>query len=181
MSSSTASNSGAFINSVRGSSYIYGCFTDIKVNINNADIGYIAGLIGEVNALKTVVDNCGSNSYVSSTNNNSAIASFIGGIKNNSGTVSNSYVGGLVQRGGYIAIGTKGTAHKVENRIGASTTSTPQPGDDSHLQLHHRQRFVLSMGVQRGHGLYPTMSVTSTSFCLWEFRPSPIPPRQISA
>jgi len=115
LTSATASNTGAFINSVRGSSYIYGCFTDIRVNINNAAIGNIAGLIGLVDAVKTVVDNCGSNSFVYSANNNSAIGSFIGGITENTGTVRNSYVGGLVQRGGHIAIGTKMPAHKVEN------------------------------------------------------------------
>lgn len=110
---------GAFINVCRGNTYLYGCFVDVPVYITNSNIGYIGGFIGSLSGDKAVIDNCGSNANVYCGNAaQSAIASFIGGISSgtpNTGIVKNCYVAGLVQMGGFIAIGQKTTSHKVQN------------------------------------------------------------------
>ncbi|MEI6579437.1 MAG: hypothetical protein WCN92_08255, partial [Eubacteriales bacterium] len=111
----TGDNFGAFLNYVRGNSFIYGCFTDVKVNIQSSTSGFIGGLIGNIDAEKATIDNCGSNSDISSTFVLSTIGSLIGGITLNTGVIKNSYAGGLVQRGGNIVVGNKIATDKLEN------------------------------------------------------------------
>ncbi len=115
-----ASNVGAFIDYVRGNSYIYGCFTDIMVDIQNSNVNYIGGLIGNINAEKATVENCGSNSFIYCLTTLPAIGSMVGGITANTngvdnGVIQNCYSGGLVQRGGNIVVGNKISSHLLTN------------------------------------------------------------------
>ncbi len=131
------SNIGTLFNFVRGNTYVYGCYTDVTVFVQNSNVGFVGGLIGNVAAAKATVDNCVSNADVYSTTEILSIGSLIGGITANTGTIKNSTAAGLVQRGGNIVVGNKDTVHKVENVYGALRTRT---STDLHRRQQHQRR-----------------------------------------
>lgn len=110
-----SSNTGGLINTLRGNAYVYGCFTNLPVNITTADANNIGGLIGHLNAEKARIENCGSNADISSDATLPNVGSLIGGISANEGKLLNCFAAGKVQRGGHIAIGNKLANHLVEN------------------------------------------------------------------
>lgn len=106
---------GGLLDTLYGNSYVYGCFTDLKVDIQISGNGNIGGLIGHIEGNKVTVENCGSNADVYSVAPITTIASLIGKITTSTGTVKDCFASGLVQRGGFIAVGSKLITHRLEN------------------------------------------------------------------
>lgn len=111
------SERGTLLNIARGYSYVYACFTDIKVNIAVTGVGNIAGLIGYIDSPKATIESCGSNSDIYATTALTGVASLIGNISPSSQNIliKDCFAAGLVQRGGHIGIGLKAKKDRVQN------------------------------------------------------------------
>lgn len=126
-----ANNLGTMINFVRANSYIKQCFTSVNVSVINSSLGNIGGLIGNIDAEKATIDNCGSSATVTSLSGNTAIGGLIGRITTNTaGIVKNSYAGGLIANtNARIVVGAKLSSHILEN-VYWSKNDTGQAGTE---------------------------------------------------
>lgn len=99
----SSSDTGALVSTLGGNCYMYKCYVSVPVNITAAsDTGGIGALVGKVDATNFIIDNCGSSSAITLSNDLSGVAGLIGNVSSLSGngTVSNCYATGKVRVSG---------------------------------------------------------------------------------